>query len=302
MIVVAGEALVDLVPDRSGGLRVHYGGGPFNTARWLARLGQPVSFLGTISDDAFGQRLRSALVQDGVGLELVDRTALPTTLALAQLDDSGSATYRFYTEQTAAPALTAEHALSMLPDRLDVLHVGSLGLVLDPIADAVLHVVAAATERAALVMFDPNIRASLIADRDLYLDRFWRALRLTDVLKVSVEDLRWLIPDLPPRDAARNLGDAGPGVVIVTDGPRGAIIVGVTATEDLLVASPAAEVVDTIGAGDAFNAGFLAHWRHYGARLDDRGAVSAATRFACRVAALACAQPGAEPRDVPNLE
>jgi fructokinase len=149
MIVVAGEALVDLVPDSSGALRVHYGGGPFNTARWLARLGQPVSFLGTFSDDPFGQQLRGALVQDGVGLELADRTALPTTLALAQLDDSGSASYRFY------------------------------------------------TEREALVMFDPNIRASLTADRDRYLDRFWRALRHTDVLKVSVEDLRWLIPDLP---------------------------------------------------------------------------------------------------------
>jgi fructokinase len=148
---------------------------------------------------------------------------------------------------------------------------------------------------------DRSDSASLIADRDLYLDRFWRALRRTDVLKLSVEDLRWLTSDLPPRTAARELGDVGPAVVIVTDGPHGAIVVGRSETEDLLVTAPTVDVVDTIGAGDAFNAGFLAHWRQYGGRLDDRDAVSAATQFACLVATLACAHPGAEPRDVPDL-
>jgi fructokinase len=270
MIVVAGEALVDLVPDRRDGLRVHYGGGPFNTARWLARLGQPVSFLGTFSEDALGQQQRSVLSEDGVELGLSDRSALPTTLALAQVDDSGSATYRFYTEQTAAPALTADHALNVLPARVDALHVGSLGLVLEPLADAVVEVIDAATEREALVMCDPNVRASLITDRDAYLERFWRALRHTDVLKLSVEDLRWLKPGQPAHAAAREVGDGGPAIVIVTDGPRGATVVDTTETEDLLVASPTVEVEDTIGAGDAFNAGFLAHWRHHAPRLDAR--------------------------------
>jgi fructokinase len=310
MIIVAGEALVDLVPAGPrgsaapaghDGLRVHCGGGPFNTARWLARLGQPVDFLGTLSDDALGRRLRGALHEDGVALRLAVSTALPTTLALAQLDDSGSATYRFYTAQTAAPALTADYALSVLPDRLEALHVGSLGLVLHPIAEAVVGAVDAVADRGELVMLDPNIRAPLIADRDRYLDRFWRVLRRATVLKLSVDDLEWLVPDQTPRDAARCLREAGPEVVLLTDGPKGAIVVGATESEDLLVAPPTVRVVDTIGAGDAFNAGFLAHWRHHGWRLDDRDEVAAAARFACGVAARACAHAGAAPADVPDL-
>jgi fructokinase len=151
-------------------------------------------------------------------------------------------------------------------------------------------------------MCDPNVRASLITDRDAYLERFWRALRHTDVLKLSVEDLRWLKPGQPAHAAAREVGDGGPAIVIVTDGPRGATVVDMTETEDLLVASPTVEVEDTIGAGDAFNAGFLAHWRHHAPRLDARDEVFAATQFACLVASRACTHHGAAPFDVPDLE
>ena len=106
VIVVGGEALVDLVPHAAGELRAHPGGGPYNTARTLGRLAQDVHYLGCLSDDGFGARLRAQLLEDSVRLDTVVETALPTTLALAELDEAGAATYRFYTEGTSAPALT----------------------------------------------------------------------------------------------------------------------------------------------------------------------------------------------------
>src|SRR4051812_42727067 len=114
-IVVGGEALIDLVPHAAGELRAHPGGGPYNTARTLGRLEQDVHYLGCLSDDGFGARLPGQLEADGARLDTAVRTPKPTTLALAELDDHGAATYRFYTDGTSAPALTPEQALAALP-------------------------------------------------------------------------------------------------------------------------------------------------------------------------------------------
>jgi fructokinase len=129
-----------------------YGGSPFNTARALARLGQPVSFLGCISEDSLGQRLRGALRADGVVLDGVIATRLPTTLAFAQLDAGASAWYEFYTEGTSAPPLEAAPALTALPAHVETLHCGSLGLMLEALAGAVTAVVDDAASREALVV------------------------------------------------------------------------------------------------------------------------------------------------------
>src|ERR687895_2091014 len=129
MIVVGGEALYDLVLQGSDDdLRGHPGGGPFNTARTIGRLAQPVAYLGRLSTDRFGTRLEALLTDDGVSLESVVRTDDPTTLALAEVDHEGVARYRFYERGTAAPGLTAEAALEALPNEVDILHVGTLGL------------------------------------------------------------------------------------------------------------------------------------------------------------------------------
>jgi len=145
MIVVAGEALVDLIPTPAGDLGVNLGGGPFNTARWLGRPGADVGFLGSIAADPLGQRLRMGLLEAGVALDLVVATELPTTLAVA--------------------------------------------LVIEPSATALARAVEAARGRGAVVMLDPNVRASLIGDRAAYLERLWGMLAQTDVLKLSVDDL-----------------------------------------------------------------------------------------------------------------
>jgi fructokinase len=299
VIVVGGEALIDLVVGPDGELGAHPGGGPFNTARTLSRLEQPVFYLGRISEDRFGERLRGELADDGVRLDAVVPTSDPTTLALAETDAHGAASYRFYTEGTSAAGLTTEDALDALPDGVGLLHVGTLGLVLEPMATALEAVIAAVAEHA-LVMLDPNCRPSLIPDRAAYRRRLGTTLRRSHVVKASVDDLVWLEPDIPPADAARGLLAEGPAAVLMTDGGEGVQVI--TADGQHHVPAPPIEVVDTIGAGDAFSGGFLAWWRMQGLgaeNLRSLDSVLAATEFACEVAARTCERAGASP---PRLE
>jgi fructokinase len=296
VIVVAGEALIDLVADSDGRLAPLCGGGPFNTARALALLGQPVSFLGCLSTDSFGVRLRAQLESDGVDLRTAVATHLPTTLALAEVRGDGSAGYRFYTQATSAPALTQADAMAVLPDGIGWLHVGTLGLVLSPIAQALSAVLAAPAASEALVMLDPNIRAPLIDDRAAYLARLEPVLARCDVVKASAEDVDWLVPGVPAAAGAAELLSRGASVALVTLGAEGALVV--TSAGTLAVPALRVSVVDTIGAGDAFGAGFIAWWREHGlgrAELSDLGTLEEATRFACLVAARTCEVAGASP-------
>jgi fructokinase len=301
-IVVGGEALVDLVPHRAGELRAHVGGGPYNTARTLGRLEQDVHYLGCLSDDGFGARLREQLLEDAVLLDTVVETPLPTTLALAELDERGAATYRFYTEGTSAPALEPGAALATLPPAVDFLHIGTLGLVMEPTALALQAVVEAVADRA-LIMVDPNCRPTFIPDRGTYRRSLAATLRYTHVVKVSNDDLAYLEPGADPLTAARNLLADGPRVALITLGGDGAMIV--TADGQETVPAPSVDVVDTIGAGDAFGGGFLAYWRIHGldrSALSDAGTVRAATTFACVVAARTCERAGANPPRLSDLD
>ena len=296
MILVGGEALYDLVPQgEEGDLRGHPGGGPFNTARTVGRLGQPVAYLGRLSSDRFGRRLEAILRDDGVGLDCVVRTDDPTTLALAEVDRDGVARYRFYAAGTSAPGLTPEDALAALPPAVDVLHVGTLGLVLEPAATALEAVVERVAD-AALVAVDPNCRPWVIEDRSAYRERLARVLERAHLLKVSEEDVGFLEPDLPPVAGVRALLEHGPAVGLLTRGPNGAVVV--TRSAEVAVPAPRARVVDTIGAGDAFGGGFVAWWSERGLGRDDLGntdRVVEATEFACLVAARTCSRPGASP-------
>jgi fructokinase len=295
VIVVAGEALVDVVLDRSGGLIGHPGGGPYNVARTLGRLDEPVVYLGRVSTDRFGARLREQLQEDGVRLDAVVPTADPTTLALAETDGRGAATYHFYTAGTSAPGLTPEDALAALPERVTTLHVGTLGLVLEPMAQALEAVVQQSSDET-LVALDPNCRPAIIDDVPAYRDRLARILRRTDLVKASEEDLAWLVPDEDPADAARAFLREGPAVALVTRGAQGALVV--TQAETVAVPAAPARVVDTIGAGDAFGGGFIAWWHEHAlgrTDLSNHEAVVEATRFACLVAARTCERAGAVP-------
>ena len=296
MILVAGEALYDLVLQGPGDdLQGHPGGGPFNTARTVGRLAQPVAYLGRLSTDRFGQRLETLLADDGVGLDCVVHTDDPTTLALAEVDHDGVAGYRFYERGTAAPGLTPETALAALPPDVDILHVGTLGLALEPVATALEAVVERVADQA-LIAVDPNCRPWVIDDRAAYLARLDRVLARSHLLKVSEEDLEYLRGDLPPVEAVRALLERGPTVGLLTRGPNGALVV--TRTAEVAVPAPRAKVVDTIGAGDAFGGGFLAWWSERGLGRSELGQIDVvveATRFACLVAARTCSRPGASP-------
>jgi fructokinase len=294
VIVVAGEALYDLVLAGSDDLRGHPGGGPYNTARAIGRLAEPVAYLGRLSSDRFGARLHDGLAADGVRLDCVVRTDDPTTLAIAEIDARGTH-YRFYTDGTSAPGLTAQMALAVLPENVSILHVGTLGLMLEPSASALEAVV---RERAgrALVALDPNIRPDVIRDAEGYRERLRRLLAHTNLVKVSDEDLAWLSPGVEPIAATRELVARGPAVALLTRGGAGAVVI--TRDEEIPVPAPRADVVDTIGAGDAFGGGFLAWWHARGlttADLSNLDAVVDATRFACAVAAVTVSRPGADP-------
>ncbi len=286
---------MDLLVRPDGQLSASPGGGPFTTARTIGRLGGRVAFLGCLATDRFGDGLRDLLVADGVDVSLVTATDLPTTLAIAELDDHGAATYRFHTAETAAPALDDGAVAAALATHPEAFHVGTLGLVLEPMASAL----AAGIDRlpeATLLMVDPNCRPRIIGDRTAYLERLDRILARTDVVKVSADDLAYLEPGVEPRVAVRALIGRGPSVVLLTDGGRPVFVQ--TWAEPFEVTVPLEDIVDTVGAGDAFGGAFLARWVERGLgreELVDPAAVREAVKMAIEVANLTCRRAGADP-------
>ena len=295
MIVVCGEALIDMIHNGDGTQRAAPGGGPFNFARALARLGVPTAFLGRLSEDVFGQELASLLVSDGASLELATLGPESTTIAIANVDSEGLAEYEFLVKGTSAPNLT----LDMLPEEfgpeVDALYFGTLGLVLEPMASTLAELVAREHGRR-LVMLDPNVRLGLADERD-YRQRLHTAISQSTIVKASHADLAWLYPGLDHEQAAdRILGD-GVSLVVVTLGAEGAF--GAHRDARIRVEAPRVEVVDTIGAGDAFGAALMAWLHDHGAIRPDLhlepDELEAALEFACLAAAITCTRAGAEP-------
>ena len=292
MIVVAGEALVDLVIDTEGSVRAALGGGPYNVARTIGRLGHPVTFLGAISDDRFGNRLFAQLAADGVHADATVRTTLPTTLAAAELDERGAATYRFYLTDTSAPSLATVPPAAHAPEAV---HAGTLGLALEPIATTLIAYLRA-LPATTLVMIDPNCRAGVVTDRDAYVRRIDEACARAHVVKVSNDDAEYLAPGVDPIDYARSLTARGVALVLVTCGADGTWVI--TAGGEQLVPAQRIEVVDTIGAGDSFGGGFITWWLDAGygrEQLADPAIAARAVRAAQEVAALTCQRVGADP-------
>lgn len=302
MITVIGEALIDIIVGPDGEVRAAaIGGAPLNTTRTLARLGIPAAFLGGVSTDVFGRRIQRKLVEDGVNLALAP-VSEPTTLAIAELDDAGSATYRFVHEGTSAAAVMPEAALAAVPQDCTALHAGTLGLVFLPLAEATRAVVQAARPDC-LVMIDPNCRPAVMGATSAFESTFQAVLKRADVVKVSRDDLTFLYPDADPLEAARALTRRTGAAVLMTGGPSSVVVISPAGEKVLPV--PKVDVVDSVGAGDAFSGGFLAYWTRSGLRRDDVAnlpALAAAAEFGVRVAAITCTRAGADPPFAAELD
>ena len=295
MILVAGESLIDLIVGAQGAVHASPGGAAFTAARTIARLGQPARFLGRFSADPFGQVLIEKLVKDQVELALPDRVAQPTALAVVAVDGTGVPQYWFHLAGTAGFLLDEATAGAALQADVTVLHIGTLGLVVPPMATELERLVQRLPD-PVLLFLDPNWRERAIPDADAHRSRIRRMLPRTDILKTSTEDLACLVPGAAVPEAAGALLGWGARCVLVTDGP--AAIWAFTAAGQFSVPVPPVEVVDTVGAGDAFGGGFLAWWaEHELARADlaDLGKLRAAVTAGALVSAVTCSRAGAEP-------
>ncbi|GGK02271.1 fructokinase [Streptomyces camponoticapitis] len=314
MIVVAGEALIDLVPrsaadvraGESGGggavggagggaggplpslppLLPRPGGGPYNTAVALGRLGTPTAFCSRVSTDGFGAALLDGLRSARVDTSLVQRGPEPTTLAVASVGGDGSAGYGFYARGTADRLFELP---PQLPPSVRALALGTCSLVLEPGASAYEALLRREADRGVFTLLDPNIRAGLIPDAGAYRARFAGWLPSLSLLKLSEEDARWLggVP-------------SGPAAVVLTRGSDG-LSVRTRAGVEVSVPAAAVDVVDTIGAGDTVNAALLHRLGAFDAlsegALDalDAGRWRDILGFAARAAAVTCSRTGAEP-------
>jgi fructokinase len=296
VIVVAGEALIDLVPeDRAGGalapLLPRRGGGPYNTAVALGRLGDRAAFCSRVSTDAFGQALLDGLRTAGVDVSLVQRGPEPTTLAVATVDASGSAGFSFRAEGSADRLFALPPAL---PPSARALAFGTCSLVLEPGAGAYEELLRREAARGMFTLLDPNVRAGLVPDLAAYRARFASWLPSVTLLKVSEDDAAWL-----GGSPGEWLG-SGPAAVVVTRGERG-IAVSTASGAEVSVPGAQVEVVDTIGAGDTVNAALLhalaardALTPAALAALDDH-AWRGVLEFAAAAAAVTCSRRGADP-------
>ena len=301
MITVMGEALIDIIVDPDGEVTSVVGGAPLNTARTLARLGESVAFLGGVSSDAFGRRIHRLLTSDGVAMALPDLVEQPSTLAIAQIDEHGAATYRFMMEGTSAAAVTPELAVAAISPDCTAIHVGTLGLVLQPLADAAVAVVAAARPEQ-IVMVDPNCRPSVMTSSEVFDRTLTAVLTRADIVKVSGDDLAFMSPGVDPLIAATQLQARSGAVVLFTDGANSVWVITGAARVELEV--PKVPVIDTVGAGDSFSGGFLAYLSQHGLHRDSVSQIevlTAAAEFGIQVAGITCQRAGAQPPFVHEL-
>jgi fructokinase len=302
MILCCGEALIDFVPRPE--LRAYQpcpGGSVYNVAVGLGRLEIPVGFYCKISTDFFGDMLVDYLDDNAVDTSTCQRTRHPTTLAFVSLatKDRAEPQFSFYANESADRSLTVDELPPKLPDEVEVLHFGSISLVMEPGATA-LETLMAREHGHRIISLDPNVRPNLIADRAAYRQRFDHWVASVDILKLSYADMRWIYPETKFQGCLQHWFDLGVGVVILTKGGDGAE--GYSAAGHFAaVGTPSVDIADTVGAGDTFLAATLAYLyrgemmdlNHLRALTSDQ--LSACLTYATRAAAINCSRVGADP-------
>lgn len=305
MIVVCGEALFDVFPGaaHAGGidLSARIGGSPFNLAVGLARLGAPPLFFGGLSRDLFGERLAGALAMEGVDVGAAPRPAAQTALVMVSVDAGGVPAYSFYGSATAERSVLPAD-LAMVPEDALLIHVGSYCMVADPVAGTLRALVQRQLGRS-LIAYDPNIRLAIEPRVEVWRDTLEWMLPRTGLLKISDEDLHYLYPHWAPEEFMRHALDRGVQLVVVTRGGEGVLAATAHGASAELPSVPV-QVVDTVGAGDTFQAGLIS-WlarrdllHGKGLRTLDSASLADALGFAARAAAITCSRRGA---DLPRL-
>ncbi|GAA3907153.1 PfkB family carbohydrate kinase [Microbacterium invictum] len=282
-VLVIGEALIDIVASGSGP-REFVGGSPANVAVGLARLGVPTRLLTRIGRDARGARIAEHVASAGVRLDKASWTDAATATAQARIAPDGTATYEFDVDwQVQRPVL----------DEVALVHAGSIGLFLEPGADAVLDTLEHAAHGGQLVTVDPNIRPALIGERGAAVRRFRRAVAAADLVRLSDEDAAWLYPDQQPEEALADIAARGPRLVVLTRGGRSTLALGVNG----IVEAPVwpSDVADTIGAGDACMSSLIASALEDPLLFTSEPAAERALRRAAVAAGITVSRVGANP-------
>lgn len=268
----------------------------FNTAVALGRLGEDTAFFSGLSDDMFGQQLIAHLEDSAVSTSYCVRSKNPTTLAFVTLND-GIARYSFVDENTAGRMLSVD-ALATFPEAAQALHFGAISLIAEP-CGSTFEALMRRMHEAAVISLDPNIRPGFVSDESAYRQRLHRMIAMSDIIKVSEEDLSWLAPDGRFGQVARKWIEGGASIVTLTMGAEGTRCI--TRSLDISVPATPVQVVDTVGAGDTFNAGFLASLRASGVlskkalRAIDQDDLQSAMQLGSKVAAYTVGQAGANP-------
>ena len=300
MFLLCGEALMDMLPRTLAEGGEAYlpvpGGAMYNTAIALGRLGEETGLFAGVSTDMFGQQLIDHLEESGVNTDYCVRSTNPTTLAFVKLTD-GIAKYSFVDENSAARMLSVD-PIPALPETVHAFHFGAISLIQEP-CGSVFEALARRVHESAVISLDPNIRPGFVVDESTYRERLRRMIAMSDIIKVSEEDLEWLEPGGRFEQVARSWIEGGASMVTLTKGAVGTRCI--TPTVDISVPVTPVEVVDTVGAGDTFNAGFLASLRGSGVltkmhlKALDREQLRAAMEYGSKVAAFTVGQAGANP-------
>ncbi|MBA2955211.1 carbohydrate kinase [Nocardioides sp. MAH-18] len=288
-VLVIGEALVDVVHRTDGSVAEHPGGSPANVALGLGRLGRRVDLLTDLGDDARGTVVRSWLAASGARL-LPTAGGRRTSTATARLREDGSAAYDF--DLAWAPRGDVD------PTTYDVVHTGSIAAVLEPGAGTVRDLLERAGETATIT-YDPNARPAIMGDRAESARRIEALVALSDVVKVSDEDLDWLYPGADPVTVIEEWRQRGPAVVAVTLGADGVVAAGTAGLVE--VAGVPTAVVDTVGAGDTFMAALVDGLLELGLEAVASDRLEQVLARAARAAALNVARPGASPPTATEL-
>ena len=295
---VAGEVLIDLIPDGSKRKPI-VGGGPANTAKALSKLAIDTQFIDGISGDEYGQMAKGELVASGVKLDYVKYSDKQTCLAIVSLSDSGSASYEFVIENTA----TFDFNLDWLPnpqsERPALLHIGTLATAIEPGA-SILFDWAQSVAKVAPIVFDPNIRPAVIGDRKQYVLQVERWVSISSAVKVSDEDIIWLYPNLEIDQVVNNWFAKGPSLIVVTYGDKGLAVYRIG--EKVSVDAVKVSVADTVGAGDTVGAILVEAIVKDGLSRLSGVKLEMMLKRAAKAAAITVSRSGANPPTLKEIE